>query len=96
MGRGNSFDGGLSKKMLDGGGGEWGASPPCLPTIWETLAIIDFLSQSDGNFYHHLHQKKSGCTILVNLPVFETVFAASIVQYPHWCAALSCTTTPVL
>ena len=95
MGRGNSFDGGLSKKMLDGGGGV-GGIPPCLPTIWETLAIIDFLSQSDGNFYHHLHQKKSGCTILVNLPVFETVFAASIVQYPHWCAALSCTTTPVL
>ena len=40
--------------------------------------------------------KKSGCTILANLPVFEIVFAASIVLYHHWCAALSCTATPVL
>ena len=39
---------------------------------------------------------KSGCTILVNLPVFEIVFAASIVLYHHCCAALSCTATPVL
>ena len=35
--------------------------------------------------------KKSGCTILANLPVFEIVFSASIVLYHHCCAALSCT-----
>ena len=57
-------------------------------------AIIDFLSQSDENSTT-IFTKKSGSTILANLPVFEIVFAANIVLYHHCCAALSCTATPV-
>ena len=58
--------------------------------------LIDFLSQSDENFCHHLHQKKSACIILANLPVFEILFAANIVLYHHCCTTLSCTAMPVL
>ena len=59
--------------------------------------IIDFLSQSDENFYSNTFlPKKSRCAILANLPVFEIVFAASIVLYHQCCAALSCTAMPVL
>ena len=40
--------------------------------------------------------KNSVCTILANLPVFETVFAASILLYHDCCAALSCIATPAV
>ena len=38
-------------------------------------AIINFLSLSDESF----SPKESGCTVLASLPIFEIVFAASIV-----------------
>ena len=49
-------------------------------------AIIDFLSQSDENFYHHLHQKN------LDVPFWQ------IYQYLKLCSlpVLYCTTTVVL
>ena len=44
----------------------------------QVSSIINFLSLSDGDSYHHLQQKHLDVAIL---PVFETVFAASIVLY---------------
>ena len=44
-------------------------------------AITNSLSLSDEDSNHHLHQKKSGRTTLVNLPVFEIVFADIIGLY---------------
>ena len=55
-----------------------------------------FLSESDEYSYHYLPPKKSECTILANLPVFEIVFAASNVSYHHYFSALSCIATPML
>ena len=40
--------------------------------------------------------KRSVCTILANLSVFEIVLTARIVLYNQCCAALSCTAKPVL
>ena len=49
-------------------------------------AIIDFLSQSDENFYHHLHQKSLDVR-------FKKIY-----QYLKLCSlpVLCCTTTVVL
>ena len=33
---------------------------------------------------------------MANLPIFEIVFAETIVLYHHYCAALSCIATPAL
>ena len=44
-------------------------------------AITNFLSLNDESSNHHLHQKKSGRTTLVNLPVFEIVLADIIPLY---------------
>ena len=40
--------------------------------------------------------KESGSTILKNLLIFEIVFAARIILYHHYRAALSCIATPAL
>ena len=39
------------------------------------LEIINFLSLGDENSYQQLHKKKTDCTILAILSVFEIVFA---------------------
>ena len=56
--------------------------------------IINFLSQSDEDSYYHLHQKN------LNIPkiyqYLKLCFAARIVPYHHFCAALYCIATPLL
>ena len=58
--------------------------------------ILHRYDPRDEDSYQHFHQKKSECTILANLSVFEIVFATSIVLYHHCCAALSCIATLLL
>ena len=53
--------------------------------------IINLMSLSDEGS----SPKKSGCIVLASLPVFEIMFAASIVLYRQCCAALSYIATPV-
>ena len=51
-------------------------------------AIIDFLSQSNENFYRHLHQKNLDVPFWqIYQQVFEIVFFVSIVLYHHCCVS---------
>ena len=54
-------------------------------------AIMNLRSLSDENS----SPKKSGCTVLASLRVFEIVFIASNVLYNQCCSTLTCIATPM-
>ena len=64
---------------------------------------LHFLSQSDEDPYHHLHQKKSGCTILANLPAklclqpivyCITTVVLHYLALQHQCCIVTCVALP--
>ena len=60
-------------------------------------AIINFPSQSDGDSYHHFHQKNLAVLFWqIYQYIYEIVFATSIILYHHCCAAPSFIATPLL